>query len=77
MSQEENLLALGAVCVAGDLIWKNKSMGQTRNGVFTISQDGLDALSVEDVVPKEVRVTKTRSKATSAANELDALLGDE
>ncbi len=79
MSQEENLLALGAVCFAGDLLLKNKSMGTTRNGLFAISQDGLAALSVVDVSFKEVKTPKARAKTATAAptiSELDSLLDD-
>jgi hypothetical protein len=50
MSAVDKLLALGAQSVAGDLIWKGKVLGQSRNGIFSITPDGEAALEIEDAV---------------------------
>lgn len=55
MSNLDKLLERGAVAVGGDLILKNKLMGQFRNGDFYATEEGLLELEVEDVVAKPKR----------------------
>ena len=85
MTNEKQLIARGADCVAGHLILRRKSMGTYLNGDFIISSDGLDELAVEDVVVREVKApAKTPTKGVklgapstpSAADELSELLGE-
>lgn len=80
MTNEETLLDRGAVCVAGHLILRNKSMGAYLNGNFIIGADGLDELEVEEVEVREVKVRPKAKKqgltAPSASDELADLLGE-
>jgi hypothetical protein len=63
MSNLEKLLAKGAYSAAGDIIFKNKSLGQMRNGTFVINDAGLAELEIEDVEVKEVKPRAKRLKA--------------
>lgn len=72
MSNLEKLLAKGAYSAAGDIIFKNKSLGQMRNGTFVINDAGLAELEIEDVEVKEVKPRAKRLKAdTDATPESD------
>ncbi|MBC7618012.1 MAG: hypothetical protein H7293_03295 [Candidatus Saccharibacteria bacterium] len=81
MTNEEILIERGAVCVAGQLIFRNKSMGSYLNGTFIVAADGLDELEVEEVEVREVKIKPKAKKAGSgvpatdtAADELADLL---
>ena len=81
MTNEEILIDRGAVCVAGHLVLRNKSMGTYVNGTFIVGADGLDELDVEEVEVREVRIKPKAKKAGSgvpstntAADELADLL---
>ena len=83
MTNEEQLIARGAICVAGHLILRNKSMGGYLNGDFIIGADGLDELEVEEVEVREVKLVAKPKKAsakapaaTLGADELADLLGE-
>ena len=67
MSNLEKLIAKGAYSAAGDIIFKNKVLGQMRNGEFAINEAGLAELEIEDAEVKEV---KPRAKRTKADAEL-------
>ena len=72
MSNLEKLIAKGAYSAAGDIIFKNKVLGQMRNGAFVINDAGLAELEIEDVEVKEVKPRAKRIKAdTGAAPESD------
>ncbi len=73
MSNLEKLLAKGAYSAAGDIIFKNKSLGQMRNGVFAINEAGLAELEIEDVEVKEVKPRAKRLKTEADTAEADAL----
>ena len=67
MTDVERLMALGADCIAGDIIWKHKVLGTIRNGVFGITPEGMDALLIEDVQVKEIVTTpKVKPKSLKA-----------
>lgn len=83
MTNEETLIDRGAICVAGHLILRNKSMGAYLNGAFIIGADGLDELEVEEVEVREIKIKPKAKKAGSgvpasdtAADELADLLGE-
>lgn len=72
MSNLEKLIAKGAYSAAGDIIFKNKVLGQMRNGAFVINDAGLAELEIEDVEVKEVKPRAKRIKAdTDATPEYD------
>lgn len=73
MSNLEKLLAKGAYSAAGDIIFKNKSLGQMRNGVFAINEAGLAELEIEDVEVKEVKPRAKRLKNEADTAEADVL----
>ena len=73
MSNLEKLLAKGAYSAAGDIIFKNKSLGQMRNGVFAINDAGLAELEIEDVEVKEVKPRAKRLKNEADTAEADVL----
>lgn len=83
MTNEEQLIERGAVCVAGHLILRRKSMGGYLNGAFIIGADGLEELEVEEVEVREVKQVVKPKKASAkapadpmAADELADLLGE-
>ena len=71
MSNLEKLIAKGAYSAAGDLVFKNKVLGQMRNGTFVINDAGLAELEIEDVEVKEVKPRAKRIKAETEAPESD------
>lgn len=82
MEALEILLSRGAQSVGGDLILRNKAVGKSRNGVFTLTADGEAELEIEEVVAKPVKTEKPKAaKAVKAdavdtlASDVDALLG--
>lgn len=52
MTNLEQLLALGAQCTGGALLWKHKELGRFRDGEFQISDEGREALKIVDVEAK-------------------------
>lgn len=62
MTNLDRLLALGADVVAGELIWKNKSLGRFRHGEFFISDEGMQALNIENVEVKDVTPRAPRKR---------------
>ena len=83
MDDVEKLLALGAESVAGDLLWKHKVMGTSRNGVFQVTPEGLAALEIVDVEVKVIEPKPKKTKKVEAAEApaadatLEALLADD
>ena len=73
MTNEETLLDRGAVCVAGHLILRNKSMGAYLNGDFIIGADGMDELEVEEVEVREVKIKSKAKKAGSGVPSADTV----
>lgn len=72
MSNLEKLVAKGAYSAAGDIIFKNKVLGQMRNGAFVINDAGLAELEIEDADVKEVKPRAKRIKVdTDATPESD------
>lgn len=67
MSNLEKLIAKGAYSAAGDIIFKNKVLGQMRNGAFVINDAGLAELEIEDADVKEVKPRAKRIKAETEA----------
>ena len=64
MTSSEKLMALGAQCVGGDLIYRHKVLGSFRNDDFNITPDGVEMLKVTDV---EVKAPKPAAKTAPAA----------
>jgi hypothetical protein len=74
MSNFEKLTALGAESVGGDLIWKHKVLGHFRNGDLQLTEEGVKALEIDDVVVKEDK-PKRKPKAEKPA-ELEVEIDD-
>lgn len=49
----QKMLDMGASSVAGDLMFKNKVLGTSRNGVFSITPEGEAFLAIDDVEVKQ------------------------
>jgi hypothetical protein len=62
MSDIDTLMARGADCVAGDIVFKNKSMGRMLSGVFIPTADGLVELAITEVDVDEKPARKARAK---------------
>ena len=62
MSDIDTLMARGADCVAGDIVFKNKSMGRMLSGSFVPTADGLTELAITDVDVDEKPARKARVK---------------
>lgn len=79
MTNTEKLLALGAYSCAGDLIWKNKVMGQLRDGDLVLTEEGKAALAMDvtDVEVKSETKRKAKPKAEPAPLDLDDILEAE
>lgn len=60
MNHADKLISLGADCVGGVLIFKNKELGRFRNGVFDINPEGMKLIDMDitDVEVKEVKKPK-------------------
>ena len=69
MSNLDKLVAKGAYSCGGELLFKNKVMGQLRYGEFFISVAGKAELEISDVEAKEVkpRAKKVKTEATVEA----------
>lgn len=67
MSDIDTLLARGAQSVAGDIVFKNKSMGRLIDGAFVPSADGLAELDTIDVDADEKPARKARTKKADAS----------
>lgn len=84
MSNADKLVALGAQCVGGDLIYKHKVLGTFRYGDFVMTPEGKELIDMDitDVEVKEVKPKKAKAKVEAAPEEdtlgdsLDALLAD-
>ena len=86
MSNLDKLVAKGAYSCGGELLFKNKVMGQLRNGEFFISDEGKAELEISDVEVKEVKPRsprKAKAEPTmdavdtiNAEDDLQDLLGD-
>jgi hypothetical protein len=70
-NQLDELMARGAACVAGDIIFRGKSMGYLKNGVFVISDDGDAELTITEVAAVEVapKAAKPRKKKDEVVEE--------
>jgi len=77
MNHADKLISLGADCVGGVLIYKNRELGKFRNGVFDINADGLKLIEM-DITDVEVKETKPKKakKVVEAAPTLDDLPTD-
>ena len=74
MSDIDTLMARGADCVAGDIVFKNKSMGRMLSDSFVPTADGLAELAITDVDVDEKPARKVRvKKADVSAAEPDDL----
>ena len=73
MTNEEILIDRGAVCVAGQLVLRNKSMGLYLNGTFIIGADGMDELEVEEVEVREIKIKPKAKKAGSGVPSTDTV----
>lgn len=75
MSALEILIERGAQVVGGDVVFRNKSMGRLRNGVFDISHDGEQELAIEEVEVKPAkRGRKPADPAPQASSAADDIL---
>lgn len=63
MTNLEKLLARGAECCGGDLIFKHKTLGRFRDGDLILTEDGLAELEVDEVVVKAVAPRPVAKKA--------------
>jgi len=70
MSNADKLIAAGAQCVGGDLIWKHKVMGSFRNGDFQITEDGKAVLDMDIT---DVEVKEPKKPAAKKAKVVDAV----
>lgn len=76
--QLEILMQRGAQCVGGDVVFRNKSMGRLRNGVFDISSDGLAELEITDVDAVEVKPAENKPRKPRAKKvQDDGAQGDD
>ena len=83
MSNVDKLVALGAYSCGGELLWKNRVMGQLRNGDLVLTEDGKQALAM-DVTDVEVKEDRPKRKPKVEKVEtpvaeltMDDILGDE
>ena len=87
MTNSEKLMDMGAQCVAGDLIYKNKVLGSVRNGDLQLTQEGKDFLArdISDAViksetpkkAKKAKVEVVESDTVDAISaDLDSLLSE-
>lgn len=78
MSTVDKLLAAGAHSVGGDILWKHKVVGTTRNGVFQITKDGeeLLALDITDVEPKAKTKPARKAKVAEPAEDAPPVRDD-
>lgn len=67
MTNLEKLVSLGAYSCGGELLYKNKSLGQLRNNDFFPSPEGL-ALLEQDISDVEVK-TETKRRGRPAADQ--------
>lgn len=64
----QKMLDMGADSVAGDVIFKNKVLGTSRNGVFSITPEGEAFLAIDDVeVKQEVPKAAAEPKPAKAS----------
>lgn len=70
----KKLMDLGAESVAGSLIRNQREVAFVRNGVVTITDEGLRLLAAEDVEVKEVNPKRATRKtaAKKAAKKVEA-----
>lgn len=85
----QKMLDMGAQSVAGDLMFKNKVLGTSRNGVFSITPEGEEFLAIDDApvkqdapkaptAPKAKKAEKTKpAEVTPAPEPAPAPTGDE
>lgn len=70
---EQRLLEKGAVCVAGDLILRNTTVGHYRNGGFNLTPEGrlmaeevdVEAVEVVEIVARPAAKKATKVKAAA------------
>lgn len=80
MTNAEKMIDMGAYCVAGDLIYKNKVLGSMRNGDLQLTQEGKDFLDrdISDAVIKSETPKKPKKPKVEVvdADPADALSAD-
>jgi hypothetical protein len=80
MTNSEKLMDMGAQCVAGDLIYKNKVLGSVRNGDLQLTQEGKDFLArdISDAVIKSETPKKAKKAKVEVveSDTVDALSAD-
>lgn len=78
MSNLDKLVAKGAYSCGGELLFKNKVMGQLRNGEFFISDAGKAELEISDVEIKEVKPRNPKKpKAEPTMDAVDTINADD
>lgn len=78
MSNLDKLVAKGAYSCGGELLFKNKVMGQLRNGEFFISDAGKAELEISDVEVKEVKPRNPKKvKAEPTVDAVDTINADD
>lgn len=78
MSNLDKLVAKGAYSCGGELLFKNKVMGQLRNGEFFISDAGKAELEISDVEIKEVKPrSPKKAKAEPTMDAVDTINADD
>lgn len=69
---EQVFLERGAQCVGGDLILRQKVVGQYRNGSLIVTDDGKAELEIDEVEAVEAAAPKAPRKARAKAAKPDA-----
>ena len=78
MSNLDKLVAKGAYSCGGELLLKNKVMGQLRYGEFFISAAGKAELEISDVEVKEVKPrSPKKAKAEPTMDAVDTINADD
>lgn len=75
MSNLDKLIAVGAQCVGGDLLWKHKVLGSFRNGDFHISAAGEQVLA-QDITDVEVKAEVTKAKPARKKSQVEPMTDD-
>ena len=76
MDKVEQLIAKGAQIVGGDLVLRNKAMGQFRMGNFLMTPEGEAELAITDVEVKEAGTRKPRARKDEPAAPSDDITID-
>lgn len=69
----DKLLAIGATAVAGEVIWKHKTLGKLVNGDFHLTDEGKAVLEqdITDVEFVEKPASKRAKKPAEPAADID------